>query len=167
MRFNDAESGVYWTASAQDSQICYTCPVKMHAESSMGKVVVRTCDGKVYPGFSRKEDVGDDKVKIITRDGKEKFFATDELKGLFFVKDFKGDPEYDPVKFLNRNSVKASVWVHVEFEDGEVIEGMVRDHMSLLFSSGFYLWPSDEDNNNGLIYIVKKAIRDFEILSAE
>lgn len=133
----------------------------------MGKVVARTLDGKVYPGFSRKENVGDDNVTIITRDGKEKSFSLDELKGLFFVKDFKGDPEYDPVTFLSKNSVKASVWVHVEFEDGEVIEGMVRDHKSLLFSTGFYLWPSDEDNNNGLIYVVKSAIRDFEILSIE
>jgi hypothetical protein len=131
----------------------------------MGKVVVRTRKGEVYPGFSRKEDVGDEEVKILTRNGKEKSFSLEELKGLFFVKEFKGDPDYDPVKFLSKNSVKASVWVHVEFEDGEVIEGMVRDHMSLLFSSGFYLWPSDEDTNNGLIYIVKQAIKDFEIMS--
>jgi hypothetical protein len=137
----------------------------MHAESSMGKVVVRTREGKVYAGFSRKEDVGSETIKILDQKGEEKSFSLDELKGLFFVKDFKGDPEYDPVKFLNTNSVKASIWVHVEFEDGEVIEGMVRDHMSLLNSPGFYLWPSDEDTNNGLIYVVKEAIKDFEILS--
>lgn len=139
----------------------------MAAESSMGKVVIRLTDGKVHPGFCRQEDVTDESVRIILRDGKEKHFSLKDIKGVFFVKDFKGDPEYQPVKFLGKQSGRSSVLVRIQFEDEEVIEGLVRDHMALLLSPGFYLWPTDENTNNGLIYIVKQAVKSFEILATE
>lgn len=136
----------------------------MTTESAMGKAVVRLLDGKVHRGFCRQEDVKEDSVRIILQDGKEETFSLSEIKGVFFVKDFKGNPEYEPVKFLDKHSGRASALVRIEFLDDEVLEGLVRDHTGLLQSSGFYLWPSDENTNNGLIYIVKKAVKKFEIL---
>ena len=139
----------------------------MGTESSMGKVVIRLIDGEVCPGFCRQEDVGEDAVRIILRDGKERHFPLESVKGVFFVKDFKGDPDYEPINFLSKQSGKCSVLIRIQFEDEEVIEGLVRDHMALLLSPGFYLWPSDENTNNGLIFIVKNAVRSFEILGTE
>jgi hypothetical protein len=136
----------------------------MCSESSMGKVVVRTLDGKVHRGFSRKEDISEDTVKIISRNGKKASFPIAEVKGVFFVKDFEGNPDYDPVKFLDKEKGRSYLIVRVEFVDGENVEGTVADHMALLLSPGFYLWPSDENTNNGLVYVVKKAIRNFDIL---
>ena len=104
---------------------------------------------------------------MILRDGKEKHFPLGQVKGVFFVRDFKGDPDYEPVKFLDKQTVKCAVLVRVQFADEEVIEGVVKDHMGLLLSSGFYLFPSDENTNNGLIFVVKEAVESFEILGTQ
>ena len=139
----------------------------MATESAMGKVVIRTIDGKVHPGFCRQEDIEQDLVRIILRDGKEKRFPLAKVKGVFFVKDFEGDPDYEPVKFLDKQTVKTAVLVRVEFVDEEVIEGVVKDHMAMLRSSGFFLFPSDENTNNGAIFVVKEAVQSFEILGTQ
>ena len=80
-------------------------PVRHEREDAIPGYL-ETSDGKVYPGFSRKENVSSDNVKIITREGKEKSFSLEKLKGLLLVKDLKGNKEYDQVTLISKNSVK-------------------------------------------------------------
>ena len=50
------------------------------------------------------------------------------------------------------------------FEDGEVIEGLIRNHSSFVVDSGFYMLPTDPEGNNWLIYILKNKLKDFQVL---
>ena len=132
-------------------------------ESSLHKVVIRTRDGKVIPGFAKREL--SDPVKIITEQGKEQTFDPEKLKAVFFVKDFKGDPEYDEVKFLDRQKASPMIWVQMEFFDSEVLEGKIENNnVELLSSPGFYLWSSDPDSNNKCVYVIKSSLTNFTIL---
>lgn len=131
---------------------------------NLGKVVVRTRDGGVICGFSSEGHIKEDEVTYISRDGKEQARPLDDLKAVFFVRDFKGDSDYREVKFFKKQDESKWLWVRITFFDEEVIEGRVQNDKELLFSNGFYLWPSDEETNNELVYIVKSAIRDFVIL---
>ena len=135
----------------------------MSGKSSLHKVIVRTRDGKVIPGFANQEAIKKT-LKIITPQAKEQTFDTEKIKAVFFVKDFKGDPGYDEIKFLNKESASSMIWVRVGFFDGEVLEGKIANNLELLCSPGFYLWPSDPDTNNKFVYIIKSALRDFTIL---
>ena len=135
----------------------------MGEDSSLQKVVVRTRDGEVIPGFAN-QDVMNSTLKIITQQGKEQKFSIDKLKAVFFVKDFQGNPEYDEIKFLNKQSVSSMVWVRVEFFDGEILEGKIPNNMELISSPGFYLSPSDRDTNNKRVYVVKSSLKDFTFL---
>ncbi len=136
----------------------------MSEESTLHKVVVRTRDGEVIPGFANQDRIKKT-LKIITQQGKEQTFSIDKLKAVFFVKDFKGNPEYNEIKFLNKQTVSSMIWARVEFFDGEVLEGKILNNMELISSPGFYLSPSDQDTNNRRVYVVKSALKHFTVLN--
>ena len=87
------------------------------------------------------------------------------MSAVFFVKDFQGNPEYDEIKFLNKQAVSSMIWVRVEFFDGEVLEGKIANDMELISSPGFFLWPSDRDTNNKTVYVIKSSLKNFTILN--
>ena len=62
--------------------------------SSLHKLIIRTRSGEVIPGFAKQERLKN-KVKITTVKGKEQTFNLKDLKAVFFVKDFRGDPKYE------------------------------------------------------------------------
>ncbi len=135
----------------------------MSDDSSLHKVIVRTRDGEVIPGFANQDRIKTT-LKIITQQGKEQTFSLNKLKAVFFVKDFQGNPEYDEIKFLNKQSVSSMIWVRVEFFDGEVLEGKILNNMELISSPGFFLSPSDQDTNNKRVYVVKSALKNFTVM---
>jgi len=115
--------------------------------SSLHKVGVRTRDGEVIPGFANQDRIRNT-LEIITQQGNEQTFGLKKIKAVFFVKDFQGNPGYDEIKFLDKQSVSSMIWERVEFFDGEVLEEKTPNNIELICSPGFYLWPSDRDTNN-------------------
>ena len=135
-------------------------------KDSLHKVVLHNRDGNNTFGFARQTEFSDE-IKIITREGKDETVPLSQLKAVFFVRDFKGDPQYQAVQFLNKAPMSEKLLVRVRFADGEVIEGRVTNGVGLLIETGFYLWPSDPEDNNIGIFIPKSAIADFSILAAD
>ncbi len=135
----------------------------MRVESKLGKVIIRTRDKRVFRGFS-KSDLINDQVNLIDAKGNQQGFELDELKAVFFVKDFDGDPSYRPVRFVRGSTVPPWLWAQATFFDGEVIEGRVRNEMSLFDPRGIFLWLSDEEANNEVAFVVRSALRDFRIV---
>ncbi|HEY2934584.1 MAG TPA: hypothetical protein VGK99_22840 [Acidobacteriota bacterium] len=132
--------------------------------SSLRKVIVRTRDGKVTAGFAR-EDTIKDEVGILTRQGKDEVFNIEDIKAIFFVKDFDGDPKHEEFKFFTKQPISEKIWVRVELVDGEILEGAVKNNVDLQNLHGFYLWPSDKDANNEIAYIPRSFVRRLTILS--
>jgi len=131
---------------------------------NLGKVVIHTRDHKIHRGFSKKEFIGKN-VRILDENGNESTFPLKDLKAVFFVKEFNGAPAYDEVLFLKKEKPRPWLWVHVEFEDGEMIEGKIRNSEEIINGSdGFFVWISDEYANSESVYIVKNSIRKFNIM---
>ncbi len=135
-------------------------------ERPLQKVVVRLKDGEVLAGFAARDEIRED-FRILDRRGKPKNFQLKEVKALFFVKDFQGDPEYQEIRFLNRKQGSDAVWVRIRFGDGETLEGRVENNLHLVAAPGFFLWPSDSETNNECAYIPKEALVEFSILTAD
>jgi Family of unknown function (DUF6982) len=144
-------------------------PKKTAAQSnrsikSMGKVVIHTRKHDIHRGFSKKEFIGD-KVRILDENGKESTYPLQDLKAVFFVKEFDGDPAYDEVLFLRKEKPRPWLWVHIEFEDGEIIEGRIKNNEEIIMdSNGFFIWFSDEFANSESVYVVKTSIKEFKIM---
>lgn len=134
----------------------------MRKESTFGKVIVRTRDKKLFRGFSKAEFIGE-KVQVVDSKGKQQEFPLDELKAVFFVREFDGDSSYREVRFLTKDSLPTWLWIQVTFCDGETMEGKIRNDRSLLDPHGFFMWVADEGTNNELVYVVRSALRDLRI----
>ena len=87
---------------------------------------------------------------------------TNNLKALFFVKDFLGNSHY-----VNRNEFDpkyppTGLKIRVEFKDGEVLVGSSTEYKPGRL--GFFLIPADRNTNNELCYVVVEATKEIRIL---
>ena len=87
-----------------------------------------------------------------------------DAKAIFYVNSFEGDASRRDLHFHGRARIIHSVWVRLEFEDGEVMEGLVDNTGRHIIDAGFFLRPTDPNSNNRLVYVVKSCVRDCRVL---
>ena len=117
------------------------------------KAVVKFKDGAVAKG--RTSDFFPNKAKFHLEDasGRIAEISVEDLKAVFFVKDFDGDSARkdnyaDEITGGGRK-------IKVDFADGETVTGC-----TLAYSpdrQGFFMTPADLQGNNERIFVVKSA----------
>ena len=122
------------------------------------KVVVHRIDGKILKGITHDFVAGRSVFHLLPAagGGVPVRVALDEVKGVFFVRDWLGNREYDPPPGFGPGPVHGRRVV-VTFEDGEVIHGSTPDFDES--APGFTLYPSDPADNNVRIYVNARAVR--------
>lgn len=90
--------------------------------------------------------------------------AIGDAKAIFYVNSFEGDAGRRDLHFHGRARIIHSVWIRLEFLDGEIMEGLVDNTGRHLIDSGFFLRPTDPDSNNRLVYVLKSCVRDCRVL---
>jgi hypothetical protein len=91
----------------------------------------------------------------------------DSLKALFFVKSFEGRKDYSEVKFFDKHPPIGGLWVRVQFQDKECLEGVIQNSVHFVADAGFFLKPPDPQSNNEILYVVKASLSDFRILGVK
>ena len=131
--------------------------------STSDKVVVHYADGRVSKGHT---DDFNPALPTFTLapigDGASSVPVTvrvADLKAVFFVKDFAGDPEYTEWKRFVEPRLGEQV--ALKFQDGEV---MVGARLPLPTTEGFLLFPADRSSNNEKVFVVNGAISVVEQL---
>lgn len=119
------------------------------------KVVLRFKDGSLLKGntsdfFPNKKD-----FHLTLQDCKIIKIITEDLKAIFFVKDFVGDKNLD--RIYNDDMPGGGRKLQVKFPDGEVIIGFSQGYSSS--RPGFFLLSADKKDNNERIYIVNSATK--------
>ncbi len=89
---------------------------------------------------------------------------TKNAKAVFFVKTFDGDLRHRALHFHEHAPLVSGLWVRVEFQDSEVIEGIIRNSGDFVLEHGFFMMPTDPNGNNQLIYVLKDRLKDFHVL---
>ena len=87
-----------------------------------------------------------------------------DLKAIFVVKSFRGDPKRKGLRFYSNGPAVGHIWVEIQFKDNEIIEGLVDNSVQHLLADGFWLRPSDSGGNNICAYVNKAAIADYRVL---
>ena len=83
----------------------------------------------------------------------------EDLKAIFFVKDFEGRPDYAETKLFPENApASKGRKIAVLFTDGELLTGYTLTYDAK--RPGFFIMPTDEMSNNERIYIVRSAVRE-------
>jgi hypothetical protein len=85
----------------------------------------------------------------------------EDIKAIFFVKNFDGDKHHKDS--YNDTIDNAGVKTKVRFLDGEIIYGYTLGYSP--DRQGFYLTPADLGSNNERIFIVASATENVQLVS--
>ncbi len=132
------------------------------------KIVIRYADGRIIKGYTQDFFPNKPTFHITPVDPQVSEgpieVKVQELKAIFFVRDFLGNRMYeerktlpDGVKIVGRN-------VKVTFKDKEVLIGSVLGYDPK--RSGFFLFPTDPQSNNLNIFVVSRAVGKVEYLNS-
>jgi hypothetical protein len=134
--------------------------------SNMNRVVARFRDGRILKGVALDLDPAKPLFHLRPPEGgKAHEIRLDDLKAIFFVRSFEGDPERDEMRTLDPGDVRArgSTTVSFTFEDGETIVGLAIRHPPI--KAFHYIVPADPDSNNIRILINQAAVKSMDALS--
>jgi hypothetical protein len=90
--------------------------------------------------------------------------ALSDIKAVFFVKSFRGDPKRKNLRFYTNGPSVGAIWAEIRFNDNEIIEATIDNSAEHLMGEGVLLHPSDAGSNNLLVYVNKSAISSYRVL---
>jgi hypothetical protein len=130
------------------------------------KIVVRFRDGKIIKGYTQNffpnkpvfhllPQVGDNPMGPVE-------IPLDQLKAVFFVRDFTGDKTFQEKKQPAEGEKPQGRLIEVTCRDGEVLVGSTTGYDPN--RSGFFLFPVDRKSNNTKAYIVAASVNKVRFL---
>ena len=124
------------------------------------KVVIKFKDNTIMKG--KTNDLFPNKNQFHLEDPEGKIFEInmEDLKAVFFVKDYKGDKsyEYSYDDIITGGGRK----IKVDFADGEEMIGYTQGYSP--DRAGFFIIPADLKGNNERVFVVKSATRKIQFL---
>lgn len=132
----------------------------------MNKVIARYGDGRLLKGFTNDFMPGKEEFHI-TPEGVPTGTAPtpvqrEELKALFFVKDFEGDPSHDERKNFDDVRTVSGRKIRVEFSDGEVLIGTTLGYQR--GRPGFFIESVDDESNILRCFVVTSATKSISFV---
>lgn len=127
--------------------------------SEVNRVVARFLDGTTLKGTT--EDFFPNRPTfhlLVLGNPRSQEIRCAQLKAVFFVKDFGGDPAREDLPGYTAGvGPSLGKKIAVQFKDGEVICGYTLSYST--DRSGFFLLPADERGNNLRVYVLKHATK--------
>jgi hypothetical protein len=125
------------------------------------------CAGYATPGFSRDAL----ELEILDLSGKVVRMGWEQVKWVCYVRDFPAatSDQVNPERLLRRRFLirprTAGLWLRLILVDGEELEGLAANDLSLIEGAGLLLTPPDTRSNTQRIYVPRQAIQSLEVLS--
>lgn len=133
--------------------------------STRKKVVVRQLDGALVKGFVDSGTyLRPDGAEVLDREGHLTSISLELIKGIYFVRDFEGDPSRQERKVFNSRPRISGIWVRMSFKDNEVLEGILANNLLEIDPYGYTVTPPDFYANNLRIFVPRNALRSVEVL---
>lgn len=124
------------------------------------KIVVRYRDGKLLKGYTQNffpnKSVFHVSRQGVAGSGDLTEVKLEDIKAVFFVRDFAGNPKYDEKKRLLEGEKSPGRMIEVVFRDGEILTGTTTGYDPN--RPGFFLFPIDPKANNTKVYVVSAAV---------
>ena len=124
-------------------------------------VVVHFADGRILKGFAL--DFFPNKTSFhLEREASGESIEVEiaNLKGVFFVKTFRGDASATRRKDVERAGMGRKI--RIEFQDGETMVGYTSGYTPA--RTGFFAFPVDPDDNNEKVFVITAATRSVEFV---
>ena len=122
------------------------------------KVALRFKDGRVIKGTTQDSMPGKPIFHIYAAGHDQAAeVKAEDLKAVFFVKDFGGRPDYSETRvFPAKPQAAKGRKIAVLFIDGELLTGYTFGYDPK--RPGFFVMPTDEMCNNERVYVLRSAV---------
>ncbi len=127
------------------------------------KVVVRKMDRDTVNGYVSAAFITDGKVQVMNTAGNVVAITLDDVKGVYFVREFGDSESLGRKTFTSRPRVEG-LWVRLRFRDNEVIEGMMPNDLLQEGAEGFLIIPPDPHSNTQRIFVPRSALAEMTVL---
>jgi hypothetical protein len=129
------------------------------------KIVVHMKNGTIHKGVTHDFAPGMGSFHVLPAEGGgvPVRVAADEMKALFYVKDYIGNRDFVARRQFDE-AQRAARRAIVCFEDGEEMWGILGEGADEE-GSGFFFFPADQHDNNIRIYIIRSALKELKLVS--
>jgi hypothetical protein len=132
--------------------------------STHKKVVVLLLDATSVRGYLNASTLGRAEiVDLLTPEGEHKAIALQDVKSVYFVREFLESFEPERKTFLSRPKLDG-LWVRLRFRDDDVMEGIVSNDLLDLLDTGVQLTPPDLHGNSLRLLIPRTALEEMKVL---
>jgi hypothetical protein len=139
--------------------------LEFEVEIERVKVVVRYSDGRLIKGSTQDFFPNKEHFHLIPADNPSIGaieISMNDLKAIFIVRDFIGDPLYKERKKYIEGEKPSGRKVEVTFVDGEVLVGSTLGYDPK--RQGFFIFPADPKSNSIRVYVVSTAVEKVRYL---
>jgi len=130
----------------------------------VNKVVVAYPDGRRLKGYVFNFSALRESFRLYPEETSRQEEGTNvlmaDLKAVFFVRDFAGDPGYHEAEEAPQTAHGRKV--EVQFSDGEILHGLTEGYNPQ--RPGFFVFPADPKSNNHRIFVINKNARKVRML---
>ena len=163
----EPERDVPWTADAADTlppEPEISEPVAPGSDpgsvqSAWQKIVVRYAEGQILKGYTHDFSAVRPQFSLwpsTTAAASERVIVSlARLKGVFFVRDFAGNPGY--VERIDTGDLRHGRRIEVTLNDDEVLVGRTLSYRA--DGHGFFVFPADPLANNIRVFVVSSSVR--------
>src|ERR1051325_7021219 len=133
--------------------------------STHKKVIVRKVDRDTVNGYvSPAHFVHDGKFELLNTSGNVVAIELSDIKCAFFVREFGDTDSLSRKTFASRPRAEG-LWVRIKFKDGEVLEGLMPNDLSLTGAEGFLINPPDMRSNVQRMFVPRGALESQTVLA--
>jgi len=130
------------------------------------KIVVRYRNGRIVKGFTQNFFPNKPVFHVLPREGNAAQapleVVVEQLKAVFFVRDFIGDRTFKERKQLAAGDKPQGRLIEVTFEDGEMMVGATTGYDPK--RPGFFVFPVDPAGNNQKAFVPAASVRKVRFL---
>ncbi|HMF59971.1 MAG TPA: hypothetical protein VK595_06350 [Vicinamibacterales bacterium] len=151
-------------AAPHDYNLDLLAPPMPGVSAGWQKIVVRYRDGRLLKGFTHDFHPSRTQFSlwpsVNSAPSERMYVPTSQLKAVFFVRNFEGNPEYTDDRTFDTGT--GGRRLEVTFADDEVLIGSTLSYRP--DGVGFFVNPADSRGNNLRVFVVASAIRHVRFL---
>ena len=103
-------------------------------------------------------------VELLTLDGQATLLPFDEVKAVYFVREFEDTSDRLERKVFSSRPKLDGLWLRLRFKDDEIIEGILANNLLQVDGNGFTITPPDPYANSQKIFVPRAALAELRVL---
>ena len=137
---------------------------------SRKKVVIRKFTRDWVSGYLPASDFArHGTLEMLDMSGKVLAISNQDIKWACFVRDFNSGEMDNPERLLRKTFSGRprgeGLWLRLQLQDGDFLEGLAENGLGLLDAEGFFLTPPDTRGNTQRIWLPRSSLSELEIVA--